>query len=141
MTPSKCDSFVKSLYVAYFFFIIGAGVWESQREGSAGPPTLLLIVLILHFMIGIGEGSGKKQFGLTDRYCNKTSVAKSGLALVTDTLLLGALVRGAMWMNAVVTNTSTQGDAAWSLTLAAVGNVGCIILRMGQTPHVPLIKD
>jgi hypothetical protein len=118
-------------YLAYFLVLGTALVTEIEYPGNQVSPSLTLTILILHFILGFVEASDQTSVAnLVKRYsaCGRLWW-RSVLAIVTDSLLLVALVLGSMWMYAINHDLETRGLAIRSIVFATVGNTGCVVLR------------
>jgi hypothetical protein len=121
---------IQALYLGYFLILGGAAGWQHASPGVVGAPALLLLVVTAHFMLGCWaatQTTGTPWDAFTDRYTLKTW--RGWLANATDLLLFAALGVGVKWIAAAAAGEDTAELAPWSLALACVGNLGCVILR------------
>lgn len=123
---------IKWVYGIYFGIIAVAGILHAcNAHAIRAAPSCVLVVLCLHFTIGLIEAVADPQ-KMKTRY----NGGVGGFNAVTDILLLMGLVFSGLWLGSVWDGSSESRTMVWaalSLHNASVGNLGCFWIRSLET--------
>ena len=123
---------IAAVYAGYYGVMLVAYKVEHDVPGNRWSPGLFLLILALHFVIGVYETFKREESDtiyawLTKRYC--TARWQSVVAIALDVLLSAALIVAILWMQAAVRSERTWDLFVATFLLAGLGNAGCVVLR------------